>query len=153
MRPRPGISELYAAVLMVGVTISFGGFVAASAIAHFGSASQSSALASSLQDQSVGKQVSLVYGTVPNPGSGGCRTLYGGFAEGTGYVLVLFNFGTTAFTPAQILLNGTLLSGGPYAALPPGQMAAYSLTLSCAHPSGQTFFLIDSVGDVVQVGT
>ncbi len=148
-----GVSELYASVLMIGVTLSFGSVVVASAVSQLNVNSNTASAAASLQASSSGIQVSLIYGTVGLPGSGGCSTVYRGFAEGTGYTLVLFNYGSVAFTPIQVFDNGTLLSGGPYSTLPPGTMFSYSLTLSCAHPAGQVFSIVDANGVEVQVAT
>ncbi len=150
---RRGISELYASVLMIGATLSLGGFVASSAVTQFSRSTGSYSLAAAVQAASSGKQVSLVYGLVSAPGSGGCTKAYGGYSEGTAYVLVLYNFGSVGFTPSRVFDNVTLLSGGPYQSLAPGTMATYSFTLACAHSSGQTFLLVDSAGDEVQVGT
>ncbi len=138
---------------MVGVTISFGGVVTAAAVSQFNLSAASSSIASGVQASSSGKQVSLVYGTVQSPGSGGCTSVYGGYAEGTAYSLALYNYGSVSFVPLQVFLNGTLLAGGPYAPISPGYSTTYSLTLPCAHPSGQLFLLLDSAGDEIQVAT
>jgi hypothetical protein len=116
-----GISELYASMLMVGVTLSFGGVIAIAAISQFNLSTYSGSLAAAGQQASLSKQISLVYGTVPTPGSGGCTTSYKGFTEGTGYTLALYNFGSVGFTHSEVFDNGTLL-GGSYGSMPAGGM-------------------------------
>lgn len=148
---RQGVSELYASLLMVGVTLSFGTAITASAINQFNLSGSSASLASAVQQASSGKLVSLIYGTVAQSGS--CPA-YGGYNEGTAYTLVVYNYGTAAFTPAEAFVNSTLVSGGPYGGIASDSLATYTLTLpSCSHPSGQTFLLVDSYGDEAQIGT
>jgi hypothetical protein len=150
---RVAVSELYAAILLIGVTLSFGGVVAVSAMNQFNAGTSASSQGLMAQAASAGKEIALVYGVVPSPGSGGCTTTYGGLLEGTGYTLAIYDFGTTSFTPAEIFDNGTLLSGTPYPTATPGSLTTYSLTLGCAHAPGQVFLLVDSSGTVIQLGT
>jgi hypothetical protein len=147
------VSELYATLLLMGVTLSFGGLVATSALQQISLQSGASSAAASSQAAAAGKDLALAFGTVPAPGSGGCRQSYAGFLEGTGYTLALFNYGSRAFAPAEVFDNGTLLAGGPYGAALPGRLTTYSLTLGCSHPSGQEFLLVDASGAVEQIGT
>ncbi len=153
-RRRRAVSELYASVLMIGVTLAFGSFVAAAALNQFNLSTYAGSLAAGAQEASAGKQVSLVYGTVPTPGSGGCTTAYKGVTEGTGYTLVLYDYGSVSFTPTKLFVNGSLYSGSLGMTVPVGGMGIFTLTLpSCVHPSGQTFLFVDLNGDEVQVGT
>jgi hypothetical protein len=140
-------------VLLIGVTLSFGGVIAVSAMNHFNSTVGSASIGVSGAASSLGKDVSLVYGTIPNPGSGGCTAVYNGVREGTGFVLALYGYGSSQFTPTEVFDNGTLLTGNSFGTVTPGSVAVLSLSLSCAHPSGQTFLLVDAKGDEVQVGT
>jgi hypothetical protein len=143
---------MYASVLLIGVTLSFGSVVAVAALNQFGQATNSDSLGSSLESAGAGRQLSLVYGTVPNPGSGGCTAISGGVEEGTGFSLALYNYGSASFFPAQVFDNGTQLNG-PFSPIPPGSITSLSLTLPCSHPSGQVFLLVSGDGDEVQVGT
>lgn len=144
--------------MMIGVTLSVGGFITVGAINQFSLAQNSASLAAAVQQASVEKLVSLVYGTV-NEGSGGCATTYNGYTEGTTFTLALYNYGTVAFTPSELFDNSTLISssnwsGAPSNSIAPGSMTTFTVTLtSCAHPSGQTVLLVDSYGDEVQVVT
>jgi len=158
------VSELYSSILMVGVTLAFGSVVTSAAIGQFNGATGGGALEARAQEATAGKQVSLVYGTVV-AGSGGCTAVYrgpdgGAYAEGKTYVLVLYDFGGVPFTPYEVFDNGTLLAVGGYATIAAqanGQGStpvANTLALpACAHPAGQSFTLVDAVGDEVAVGT
>jgi flagellin-like protein len=164
LRIRRGVSELYASILMVGVTLAFGGIVTSLAAGQFDSATTAGALGARAQISSAGKQVSLVYGTVAG-GSGGCTATYRGpdggtYQEGKDFTLVLYDYGSVSFTPYEAFDNGTLLSVGGYATVAAsagGQAAApTSNTLSlptCARPTGQAILLIDASGDEVSIGT
>ena len=161
---RRGVSELYSSILMVGVTLVFGGIVTSAAIGQFNGSTTAGALGVQEQEASAGKQVSMVYGTVV-PGSGGCTSTYKGpdgkpYAEGRTYLLALYDYGDTSFSPYEVFDNGTLLAVGGYstitAAAGGGAPAPVQNALalpSCAHPGGQTFLLIDSAGDEVALGT
>ena len=161
---RVAVSELYATMLMVGATLSFGGLITAAAVGQFSASANGDSLAASAQQASAGKQVSLVYGTV-TAGSGGCTATYKGpdgnsYTEGRSYALALDDYGSVSFTPVEVFDNGTLLAVGGYptiSAAQPGQSSSpVSITLtlaSCARPSGQTFLLIDASGDEVTIGT
>lgn len=149
---RHGVSELYASLMMIGVTLSFGSVATIAAVNQFGLSSNSASLNILVQEASAGKQISLVYGTVPYPGTAGCPP-YHGYTEGMSYALALYNFGSVAFAPIEVFVNGSLLAGGPYSTLSAGSMTILTLTLgSCAHPAGQIFLLVDASGDEVQVG-
>ena len=143
---------------MIGVTLSVGGFITASALNQFNLAQNSASLAASVQQASAGKLVSLVYDAVAQ-GSGGCTAVYGGYTEGTSITVALYNYGTVAFTPSAVFGNSTLIpssgwSGTPSNSMAPGSMTTFTAALtSCAHQSGQTLLFVDSFGDEVQVGT
>jgi hypothetical protein len=151
---RPGVSELYAALMMVGVTLSFGSFVATAAINQFNLSTYSGSLAAQVQEASAGKQISLIYFTI-TAGSGSCTGTYKGVTEGKAATLALYNYGTVGMNPVEVFVNGTLLySGTGFGNIAPASMTVYSLTLgSCAHPTGQTILLVDAYGDEVQFGT
>src|SRR5712692_8543881 len=97
-KPARGVSELYASMLMIGVTLSVGGMVTSAAISHFDLQSNSAALGESLQQASTDKHLGLVY-AVAAPGSGGCTTTYLGATEGNSLTFAIFNFGYVPFTP------------------------------------------------------
>jgi flagellin-like protein len=147
---RRGVSELYASLLMVGVTLSLGGAVVVAASSQFGLAANSASLGASLQQSSAGVQVSLVYAAVFPSGS--CPT-YQGVKEGTSLTVALYNYGAADFAPAELVVNSTAYQGG-YGTLALGSLGAYTITLgACAHSSGQTVLAVDSLGDEVQFGT
>jgi FlaG/FlaF family flagellin (archaellin) len=145
--PRGGISELYASVLMVGVTLTVGGLVASSALGQFALANDSASISAMSQDTSARIQIGLVY--IVAVSSGSCP-VYGGYHEGTTVEISLFNYGGATFAPAEMVLNGTVYTGS-YAILGPGSLGTYALTATaCAHSSGQTLVVADSMGDEVQ---
>lgn len=147
---RTAVSELYASLLMIGVTLSFGSVVTSAAVSQLNSTAGSSSLAASLQEASAGKQIALVYATVGS--TGGCQS-YRGATEGTSLTVALFDYGTTPFTPSEIVNNSTVYAGN-YPTLGAGSLASYTVALgSCAHPSGQNLLAVDASGDEVQVGT
>ena len=165
MRPfRPAVSELYSSVLMIGVTLVFGGIVTSAAVGQFNGSTSGGALGVQEQEASAGKQVSIVYGTVV-AGSGGCTSTYegpdgGSYAEGKTYLLVLYDYGSVSFTPYEVFDNGTLLAVGGYSTVSaqsggdsPGPVSNTLALPSCAHPGGQSFVLIDEAGDEVALGT
>jgi hypothetical protein len=145
-------------MLMVGVTLSFGSIVTAAAIQEFNASAGGAYLVASAEQSAVGKQISLVYGTV-SAGSGGCTTTYKGpdggtYTEGKAYTLVLYDYGSVPFTPDEVFDNGTLLAVGGYSTIPASGLASNALTLAaCAHPAGQTFLLVDSSGVEISFGT
>jgi uncharacterized membrane protein len=145
-------------MLMVGATLSFGSLITAAAIAQFNAAASGASLVASAEQASVGRQVSLVYGTVV-AGSGGCTATYKGpdggtYTQGKTYTLVLYNYGSVSFTPDEVFDNGTLLAVGGYSTIPASGLTSNSFTLaSCAHPAGQTFLLVDTSGDEISVET
>lgn len=147
-RKRRAVSELLATMMMIGVTLSLGGYVTVAAINQFGLAQSTDSAAAMVQQQSAGKLVSLVYATVTPSGS--CPT-YEGESEGT-LALELYNYGTATFTPAEAFLNGTLYPGSGGVA--PGSIGAFTFSSPpCVHPSGQTVLLADAYGTEVQLGT
>ncbi len=136
---------------MVGVTLSFGSAITVIAINQFNLSNYAALLTAGAQQLSAGKLLSIVYGTVTQSGS--CP-MYRGYNEGTAYTLAMYNYGTVSFTPIEVFVNSTLVSGSSYSSISAGGMTTYTLTLaSCAHPSSQTFLLVDAYGDEVQVGT
>lgn len=141
---------MYAAVLMVGVTLSLGSLVVAAATAQFGLGTDSASLGASLRQEAAQTQLGLVYDSVQPSGS--CPS-YGGYQEGTSLTLAVYDYGTEGFAPSGFVVNSTLY-GGSYAALAPGTLGEYTLTLAdCAHPSGLTIVAFDGSGDEVQFGT
>ena len=147
---RRGVSELYASMLMVGVTLSLGGVVVAAALGTFGQAEGSASMGASLRESASGIQVSLAYATVASSMS--CP-VYQGVNEGTSLTVSLFDYGTVAFAPTDLIVNSTAYAGS-YAPIPPGSMAMYVIGLgSCAHPSGLTIAATDAAGDEVQVAS
>lgn len=147
---RAGVSELYASMLMIGVTLALGGIVVAAAMGSAGQANASASLGSALQEEGSGVRLSLVYAVVAP--SGACPP-YRGVDEGTSLTVALFDYGTEGFSPAEIGVNSTLYSGG-FPTASPGAMAYYTVVLgTCAHASGLTVAAIDTRGEEVQVGT
>jgi flagellin-like protein len=147
VKKRRGVSELYAAVLMIGVTLSLGSMVVAAATSQFGLASSSAYQSFLLRQNSAGVQIGLVYAAV-SPGQG-CPS-YRGYQEGMRFTLGLYDYGTVGFQPAGFVVNATDY-GGAFAQMQPGALASYTFTLSaCAHRSGLTVVAYDAGGDVVQ---
>jgi hypothetical protein len=137
-------------MLMIGVTLSLGGFVAFAAVGQYGLAANSASLGASLAQSSAETQLGLVYVAVASTNA--CP-IYGGVHEGTSLTLALYNYGSTSFTPAVLLVNSTAFAGA-YPTTPPGSLGLYSLTLAgCSHSSGQSVVAEDPAGDVVQVGS
>lgn len=145
---RRGVSELYASMLMLGVTLSLGGIVVAAAVGSFGQAEGSASMGAALQDSASGVQLSLVYAAVTPSGS--CPGYRGG-AEGTVLTVSLFDYGAVGFAPVEFIVNSTIYPGG-YPEVPPGAMGQFVVSLgSCAHASGLTIVAADAAGDEVQV--
>ena len=135
-------------MMMIGVTLSVGGYVTLAAINQFDLAGNAASLAAVVQQQSGGKLVSLIYSTVAPSAS--CP-VYGGHNEGT-LTLELYNYGTVQIAPLKAFDNGTLFPGA--GTLAPGSLGAFTFSSpSCVHPTGQTILLIDSYGDEVQLET
>ena len=148
--PRRGISELYASMLMVGVTLTMGGLVASAALGQFGLANSSSSVGASLDQSSADVMVGLVYLTVTSSGS--CP-IYEGYHEGATASLALYDYGSVGFTPAEVVVNGTAFPG-TYSYLAPGTLGIFQLSLGlCARAPGQTVFLADALGDEVQLAS
>jgi len=145
---RRGVSELYASMLMVGVTLALGGLVASAAMGQIGLANNSASLGAAQASASV--QLEMVYLVAASTGS--CP-MYGGYHGGTSAALALYNYGPGAFTPAEIIVNGTVYAG-TYGAVGAGALGVYSLNLGrCIHSSGQTVMVSDSAGDEAQFGS
>ena len=150
LKPRRGVSELYAAVLMIGVTLSLGSIVVAAAASQFSLASNSESLEASINQGSADVQIGYVYAAVAP--SGTCPD-YGGYQEGTELVVALFDYGTAGFTPGGFVVNATNYAGA-YPTISPGTLAEYTIPLlTCAHSSGQTVLAYDSAGEEVEFGT
>jgi flagellin-like protein len=155
LRPsvRIGVSELYATLLMIAITLTLGSAVTAAAIGQYGEASSGSSVAASLEQQAVSGQVSLVIASVSQ---GSCPT-YRGAPDGTTLQITLFNYGTEAFEPSGAVVNGTVYHASSYRSMAPGTMGTYSIPLTpsgtCAHSSGQTVLLTTASGGEVQLGT
>lgn len=138
------MSELYATMLMVGVTLSLGSVVTAAAVGAFGQTEGAASMGASLQESAFGVRLSLVYATVAP--SGGCQAY-----EGTNITLALYDYGAAGFTPVELAVNSTVYGGG-FQAVQPGALVLYSVALgSCAHASGQTIVVVDGEGDEVQL--
>ena len=147
---RRGVSELYASMMMLGVTLTMGGLVASAAIGQLGLQNGSASMGAALAQESAGKDLALVY-LVAAP-SGSCP-VYAGYHEGTTLTLAVYNYGTERFAPSALAINGTVYAGG-YSAVGPGSLGTFALSLgSCAHASGETVLLVDSVGDEVQLAS
>ena len=135
-------------MMMIGVTLSLGGYVTFAAINQFSLAQTAASLAALVQEQSAGKLISLVYSTVAP--SGTCP-VYAGYNEGT-LTLELYNYGSVAFTPSEAFDNGTLASGSGNIAA--NSVGAFTFTSPpCVHAPGQTILLVDSYGNEIQTGT
>ena len=135
-------------MLMIGVTLSLGSFVAFAAVGQFGLAADSASLGASLAQSSAETQLGLVYVAIASSNS--CPVV-GGVHEGTSLTLAVYNYGSTAFTPAELLVNSSAFAGA-YPTTPPGSLGLYGVTLAgCAHTSGQSVVAEDSSGDVLEV--
>ena len=146
---RSGISELYASMLMVGVTLVLGGLVTSSAIGQFSFAGSSASLVGAV-GANPGSEIGLVY-FVAVP-SGSCPADQG-YREGTSVNMAFYDYGDSVFAPVEIALNGSVYAGS-YVPIGPGGMGAYSLNLaSCARSPGETVTLVDRQGDEVQFAT
>ncbi|MDG7007026.1 MAG: hypothetical protein JRN06_02140 [Nitrososphaerota archaeon] len=142
------MSELYASVLMIGVTISLGSVLVAAALGSIGQAQGAASLGASVQQSASGRELSLAFAAVA--ASGSCPAYRGG-AEGTTLTLALFDYGASGFAPVEFVVNSTVYPG-TYPALSPGTMGRYTVSLgSCAHSTGQTVTVVGSAGDEVQV--
>jgi len=145
-----GVSELYASVLMVGVTISLGSVLVAGALGSIGQAEGASSLGASLQQSASGRELSLTFLTIASSSS--CPR-YLRANEGTTMTLALFDYGAEGFTPVEIMVNSTIHPGN-YSAISPGTMGQYAIALgACAHSTGQTITAVDAQGDEVQVAS
>lgn len=141
------MSELYASMLLIGVTLSVGSFVTVAAAGTFSQGEGQVSLGSSLAGRRSGTMVSLVYFAVQPSGS--CP-LHGGYEEGTSAEVAVYDYGSAGFDPSQIAINSTAYPG-PYSPVPAGGLAVYDVALGgCAHPAGQTVLLTDSAGDGYQ---
>ena len=144
------MSELYASVLMIGVTISLGSVLVAADLGTVGQAEGASSLGASLQQSASGRELSLTFVTVASSGS--CPR-YMGSNEGTTMTVALFDYGADSFAPAEIIVNATIYPGS-YPTLSPGTMGQFVVPLEgCAHSSGQTITAVDAQGEEVQVAS
>ena len=144
-----GISELYASVLMVGVTLALGGLVTSSALGEFGLANDSASLGAA-QHVPAMTQVGLVYFVVAPSGS--CPES-GMYREGTSVSMAFYNYGEVPFAPAEIAVNGSV-HPGRYPPMAPGSMGTYALdTGACSRSWGETVTLIDPQGNELQFAT
>ena len=147
---RGGVSELYASVMMVGVTLAVGGLVATSALGQFVLANDAASINATTLENSASIQLGLVYFEVASSTS--CP-IYGGYHEGTMVEVAIYDYGVAPFTPSQIILNGTVYAGN-YASLLPGSLGTYAFTTeTCLHSAGQTVVVVDSVGGEAQFGS
>ncbi|MDG6920072.1 MAG: hypothetical protein JRN59_00910 [Nitrososphaerota archaeon] len=144
------MSELYASLLMIGVTLSLGSLVVAAATSQFGLASDSASAEAALSERTAGVQVALVYSAVMP--STACPD-YQGAQEGENLTLALYDYGADGFTPTGFVVNSTVVTGG-FGALGPGSLAVFDVPLgACAHPSGASVAAFDAAGDEVQFET
>jgi hypothetical protein len=143
-----GVSELYASMLMIGVTLSLGSFVAFAALGQFGLAANSASLGAGLDQSSAEMQIGLVYAAVASSNS--CP-MSGGVHEGVSLSLALYNYGAASFLPSDLLVNATAYSG-TFGAIGPESLGLYTVALvGCAHSSGQSVVVADSSGDEFQI--
>ena len=148
LRRKTAVSELYASMLMIGVTLATGGLVASAAIGQFGLADSSAPVGAGVLQSSADAKIALIY-LVATP-SGSCP-VFGGYREGTSLTLEVYNYGAATFDPALVAVNSTVLSG-PFSPIPSGTLGTLTLFLGgCAHPSGQTILVEDIQGDAVQL--
>jgi hypothetical protein len=144
------VSELYAALLLMGVTLSVGSVVVAAATTQFGLAGGSASLGASLRAGAAETQLSLIYAAVQPSGS--CPS-YRGVQEGTSLTVALYDFGAAGFTPSGFVVNSTGY-GGAFAETGPGEMGQYTVALGvCAHQPGLKILVYDAAGDVAEFGT
>ncbi len=144
------MSELYASVLMIGVTLSLGGVVAAAALNQFGLANGSASQDAGARQSAAGVDLALVYAAV-SP-SAACPT-YSGYQEGTTLTISIYNYGAGPFTPSELAVNSSVYAGA-YATLGAGALGTYAIPLgTCAHPSGQTVLVLDVAGEGTQAGS
>ena len=145
-----GVSELFAAVLMIGVTLSLGGLVAAGAAGQLSLGAESASLGASALQTSAGTQLSLVYAAVPPSSS--CP-VHGGVQEGTSLVVALYDYGSAPFGPTGFAVNSTVHTGS-FGTVAVGGLARFVIPLgACAHQPGQTVVAFDAAGDEVQFET
>jgi len=150
--PRRGVSELYASLLMLGVTLSFGTVVAGLALSQFGVSSSSAAAGASQQAHRYGTQVSFLYATVSQPGS--CP-VYRGAPEGSTVAFEVYDYGSQPYTPAEASVNRTLYFT-TLGTVSGGAMGSFTLPLhpgTCTHQTGLAVMLEDSNGDEVEFVT
>ncbi len=148
------MSELYASLLMLGVTLSFGSVVASMAAGQFAQGTSSASLGSALQAESSGRQLAFIYSVSTAQGS--CPN-YEGAPEGSTLILTFLDYGSQPFTPDQILVNGTSYYSTSYQTIAPGTAASYAVALApagtCVHSAGLSIMLTDTYGDEAQFET
>jgi hypothetical protein len=137
-------------MLMIGVTLSLGSFVAFSALTQFGLVVNSASLGAGLDQSSAETQLGLVYAAVSSSNS--CP-VSGGVHEGVSLSLALYNYGSSSFSPSELLVNATAYPG-TYGAIAPNSLGIFTVALAgCAHSSGQSVMIADSSGDEFQVAS
>ena len=114
---RRAVSELLATMMMIGVTLSVGGFVTVDAINQFSLAQDSASTAALVNRLRRGS--SFHWSMMPSRrGSGGCTAAYEGYTEGVTLTVALYNYGTVVFTPLEVFDNATLVSGSNWSGAP-----------------------------------
>lgn len=139
---------------MLGATITLGSVATGLVANQFGLAASTSQTGAVVGAQSAGVQVAYVYATVTS--SSGCPD-FGTVPGGSVLSVTVFDYGTSAFRPALMVVNGTPYFSTSFPTMNPGGMGSYEVTLtpagSCAHPWGQTVVLSDAGGVEVQFET
>jgi hypothetical protein len=148
------VSELYASLLMLGVTISLGSVATGLMTNQFGLTTSTAAAGAAGDENSAGIQLSFVFAVTSSPA--GCTT-YRGVPGGTVLDVTVFDYGSSGFQPTTIVVNGTIYYSSAYPTVLPGGMATYRLPFSpagtCAHSWGQTVLMTDAGGDIFQFET
>jgi len=151
---RAGVSELYASLLMLGVTISLGSVVTGLVANQFNLTATTAAAGAAGDENSAGIQLSYVFAVTSS--TEGCPT-YGGVPGGTVLEVTIYDYGSTGFTPTTVVVNGTVYYSQAFPTVPAGGMTTYRLALApggtCAHPWGQTMLMADGGGNVFQFET
>jgi hypothetical protein len=148
------VSELYASLLMLGVTISLGSVATGLVANQFGLTTTTAAVAAAGDENSAGIQLSFIFATTSS--ASGCMT-YRGVPGGTVLEVAVFDYGSSSFLPTTMVVNGTVYYSSSFPTVPAGGMVTYRLSLdpagTCAHPWGQTVLMVDAGGDVFQFET
>ncbi len=142
------MSELYASMLMIGVTLSLGSIVAAAALSQFGLANGAATADSTARQSAASVELGLVYVAVSPSGS--CP-VYEGNPEGSTLKVSLYNYGAAPFSPSEFMVNSSVYPGA-YPTLGAGSLGSFTISLGgCAHSSGQTLLVLDTAGEGAQV--